>query len=132
MAPNDKLIQEISESLKTVFAEEARAIRIECEDEHKAHRMNIDKRIWRVLGLAVLIIGSLFGGMFGFIRNNSGDIDKILDAQIEYQIESNRRQMELENDVGIIDGIVSEKFPDSYGLGNAYEKYIKNRGGTVK
>jgi len=114
MTPNEELIQD----LRKAFAEESRKIKNESDARLKAHKSSIDNKIWKVLGLTVIIIGSLFAGVYGLVRNNSTGIQEIIKTQIE-----------LQNDVGIIDGVVSEKFPDNYALGNAYDKYIKTRGG---
>ena len=128
MTANETLIKDLTASLSIAFAEEAKKIKKDSAYELKAHKSSIDNKIWKVLALAVVVIGSVFGGVFAFVADNGKGIDMIEEEVRKVRME----QIELQPAVGVIDGIIEQEHTGHYGLGNAYDKYIKKRGGSSK
>jgi len=128
MTANETLIKDLTASLTATFADVAREIKDDSDIRLKKHKDGIDNKIWKVLALAVIVIGSVFGGVFALVADNGKSVD-----MIEEEVGKVRReQIELQTAVGVIDGIIEQEHPGHYGLGNAYDKYIKKRGSSSK
>ena len=124
MTANETLIKDLTASLSIAFAKESRKIKDDSDARLKKHKDSIDNKIWKVLALAVIVIGSVFGGVFALVADNGKGIDRIEEEVGRVRME----QIELQTAVGVIDGIIEQEHPGHYGLGNAYDKYIKKRG----
>jgi len=110
MSENEKLINELKDSLGTVFGQAIVNWQEKADEKLEEHKKSINSNARWLIGIVVGIAFSLILAAFAWGGSYSKQLN---DVQIE---------------VGYIDGALRELHPESKAFGYAADKYILTRG----